>query len=587
MSARFHFSPRPNRAHEIAWRDWGDAAFEEAKREGKPVLLSLSAVWCHWCHVMDETSYSDPNVIVRANELFVPIRVDADERPDINSRYNLGGWPTTAFLTADGFLLGGATYVPPQSMKPLLDDVSRAWAEQRDAISQRIAERIARSKDEPASSAAMLSAGIVDTVAASVIEAYDPHFGGLGTEPKFPHPPAFALLLMHYERTGDMRLLTMVLTTLRAMALGGMYDAVEGGFFRYSTTQDWSVPHFEKMLEDHGGLLPLYARAWTLTKEDQLREALEKAIGFLRAVLRDPQSGLFGGSQDADEEYYLLTLEKRREREAPYVDRTVFAGWNAGIASAFLRSARALGDRSLETDALTVLDALRDRFSDERGLLYHFARPGEAPQVRNLLGDQVSYLRALIDAHETTGEQRFLDRAVALADRIDEVFVQPDGALGDHANEDEALGMMRFIDRPVAENASAADSLLRLSAMTLMDRFRDRALAILRYYVSSYEQQKYFAAPYAIAVARALSEDLSITIVGTPEATTELRKAALEIRNPMLVVTTLSSEPEAKARSFTWGEPAAYVCRGTACSAPVHEPASLADALSSFSRASA
>jgi hypothetical protein len=579
MSARFHFSPRPNRAHEIAWRAWGPEAFAEAQQAGKPVLLSLSAVWCHWCHVMDETSYSDPAVIVRANELFVPIRVDADERPDINSRYNLGGWPTTAFLTSDGFLLGGATYVPPEAMKPLLDDVSRAWTEQRDRISQRIAERIERTGTDRDAAPAMLTPAIVDSVVAAVIDAYDPHFGGLGSEPKFPHTAAFALLLLHYERTGDMRLLTMVLTTLRAMALGGMYDPVEGGFFRYSTTQDWSVPHFEKMLEDHGGLLPLYARAYALTGEAPLREALEKAIGFLRTVLRDPQSGFFGGSQDADEAYYLLPLEQRRERDAPYVDRTVYAGWNAGIASAFLRSARALGEAALVADAVTVLDGLHDRFSDDGGLLFHFARPGEPPQARNLLGDQTAYLRALIDAHESTGEERFLERAVALADTMHTVFAQADGALGDHANDAESLGMMRFIDRPLAENASAADSLLRLAALTLADRFRERALAILRHFASGYEQQKYFAAPYALAVARALSDDFTVALTGTPAASSALRDAALEARRPMLTVTTLN-EASARARSIPWGgEPAAYVCRGTACSAPVADPSRLAEEL--------
>src|SRR3990172_4281958 len=141
----FHFSPRPNRAHEVRWRQWGDEAFAEAKAQDKPVLLALSAVWCHWCHVMDETSYSDPGVISYLNQHFVPVRVDNDQRPDINARYNLGGWPTTAFLTPDGDLMTGGTYIPPEAMLEHLPKIVTQYKSNREEIARKVEEMRQRS----------------------------------------------------------------------------------------------------------------------------------------------------------------------------------------------------------------------------------------------------------------------------------------------------------------------------------------------------------------------------------------------------------------------------------------------------------
>jgi uncharacterized protein YyaL (SSP411 family) len=577
MTDRFHFSPRPNRAREIAWRAWGPGSFAEAQREGKPVLLSLSAVWCHWCHVMDETSYSDSGVIARVNEHFIPIRVDADERPDVNSRYNLGGWPTTAFLTSDGFLLGGATYVPPQSMRPLLDDVARAWSEQGVEIRERIAQRSASLGEEERPPEGAIGREIVATTLDAIVDVYDQTYGGFGHDQKFPHTGALALLLLQWELREDERAKEMLVTTLRAMALGGMYDNVEGGFFRYSTTPDWSVPHFEKMLEDHGGLLPLYARAWRLTGDAELRTAPDMAIAYLRATLRDPQSGFFGGSQDADEEYFALPLDERGKREAPYVDRTIYANWNAAIASAFLRCARDLDRPELAVEALQVLDGIDAAFLDARGVCRHFRRPGEQPELPGLLTDQAAYLRALLDAHEWSGEARFYERAAALADAIEAAFVQSDGAYADHANGAEAVAMIRFLDRPLPDNALVADSLLRLAAMSADAAWHARAERILRALTERYAAQKYFAAPYALAVERYLAHADAIALVGSPDATAALRRAALALPDPLLSLTTIASGSErAAARGFTAGvTPLAYACRGTACSPPESDPARL------------
>jgi uncharacterized protein YyaL (SSP411 family) len=581
VSGRLHFSPRPNRAAEIAWRDFAAETFEEATREQKPVLLSLSAVWCHWCHVMDETSYSDPAVIATINERFIPVRVDADERPDVNSRYNLGGWPTTAFLTSDGFLLGGGTYVPPQAMRPMLEDVANAWSDQRDEIRRRIAERTAGVSIGHTPDGGELSETIVQTVLASIDDAFDDVHGGLGTDQKFPHVPSLALLLLQAQLARDERRMNMLMKTLRAMAAGGMYDHVEGGFFRYSTTRDWSVPHFEKMLEDHAGLLPVYAQAWRLTHDDVLLTALQTSLAYLQETLQDPQNGLFAGSQDADEHYYTLDRSQRRELAAPYVDRTVYVNWNAGMASALSACARAMGDGDLSLQAGRILDAIDAELRDARGLCFHFRRPGEQPELSDLLTDQSAYLKALIDAHEVTGQPRFLARAAAHAQATAEVFGTPDGPFVDRAGAPDQPGMLQLIDRPLAENAQLADSFLRLAALTGEEHWAARARAVLRAFSERYEQQKFFASSYAAAVARAIVPEASVMLVGTIDKTAELRETALRAGGPLLAIGSIEpGDPALAARGFLAGrEATAYVCSGRACGPPIAQAPELVKAL--------
>src|SRR5713226_2431397 len=290
----FHFSPRPNRAHEIRWRGWSEGAFAEAGKLDRPILLSISAVWCHWCHVMDETTYSNSGVIDLINREYVPIRVDNDVRPDINQRYNMGGWPTTAFLTPSGDILTGATYLPADQMADALARVAGYYRTNQPEIANRVLEGRKRAGSGVARSAGTLADGIVDEVVEAVKNAYDPEYGGFGSAPKFPQTDAILLLLEQAQLDADPELRAMATHTLEMMATGGTYDPVEGGFFRYSTTQDWSVPHFEKMLEDHAGLVNALALAG-------LQEALDTTTGYLDRVLRDPVTGLYAGSQDADE----------------------------------------------------------------------------------------------------------------------------------------------------------------------------------------------------------------------------------------------------------------------------------------------
>lgn len=573
----FRFSPRPNRAGEIGWLPWGDDAFARARAHDKPILLSISAVWCHWCHVMDETSYSDPEVIAAIERSFIPVRVDNDRRPDVNARYNMGGWPTTAFLAPDGALLTGATYLPPPQMRRALDEIARFYAQNKDAIAQRTAQPPATSAGSSLAARDDLRDGMIVRLIEEIGEGFDDEFGGFGDAPKFPQPELLEFLLARWRATGEARLLAMVAKTVLGMSRGGTYDRVEGGFFRYSTTRDWSVPHFEKMAEDHAGLLRVLAQLVLFAPADEYRITLRSAANYVRATLRDPQTALFAGSQDADEAYFSLPLDERRRQKAPYVDRTSYTNWTCALAGAWFYAGLALDDDAFTAEALETLDRVDASLLDPDGLAYHFVVPGEAPQVRGLLTDQVAYLRALLDGHEISGEERLLDRARALADRTIAAFEAEDGGFYDRLDT-ATLGRLSLRDRPIVDNAVAAESLLRLASLTGEDRYRSPAERVLTLYARTYASAGAFAAAYGRALQRYLAPEVAVRLVGTTAQTAEFREAARRLPAAALTVRTIPRRRAGELHLPADPAPAAYVCRGTVCGAPVARAAALRDA---------
>ena len=585
----FHFSPRPNRADLVNWREWNDAAFAQAKREDKPILLAISAVWCHWCHVMDETSYSDEPIIALINEHYVPVRVDNDRRPDVNARYNQGGWPTTAFLTPDGSLLAGATYLPPEQMRAALEQVEQFYKTNRAEIEQRALRIRSRARPFEGADSQDLQAGIITRVLQDVEANYDPEYGGFGTAPKFPMVDVLELLLQEYRAGGEQRWYDMLARTFFGMSDNGMYDHIEGGFFRYSTTRDWSIPHFEKMTEDHAGLLRVLAGLERLTRNDRFRATLVSALGYVRTTLRDPKTRLFAGSQDADEQYYALPLEERRAQTAPYVDRTSYSNWTAWMAGTFFFAADALDDDRLTEEGEATLDALHERMRDNDGLLYHYVEhhAQAVPQVRGLLTDQAAYLRALLDAHEYGGQPRFLARARDVAAAIERRFAAEDGGFYDHASIEENLGNLFMRDRPMPDNASLAESFLRLWVFDDEPHYRLTAQRTLQLYAKTYERSGMFAAPYARALRRFLATPSSVILVGSDAETADLREAAHNLPEALLVVSTIDPQDrEALAkRGFDPKlHPVAYVCREEACAAPALNAGDLRGAYEALTR---
>ena len=295
----------------IAWREWSEEAFEDARAEEKPVLLTLGATWCHWCHVMDQTSYSDERVIGLINSSFIPVRVDVDQRPDISLRYNQGGFPSVAFLAGTGEFITGRPYTPPDDMVTLLRQVS----------SGEVAANDGRAEATPAHAGGSAGRGSVDAVQGRLRELYDTEFGGFGVEPKQPPWEALQFLTVRFGRSGDRELLGMVEATLQGM-WHGIYDRKGQGFFRYSVSRDWKVPHYEKMLVSNASLARVYLEAFQITGRGIYRTAVDGIVEYLMNTLFDPDDGLFQASQDADEPYYQMSWKDRDAADAPPVDLT-------------------------------------------------------------------------------------------------------------------------------------------------------------------------------------------------------------------------------------------------------------------------
>jgi uncharacterized protein YyaL (SSP411 family) len=546
--SEFHFSPRPNRAHEIKWRGWSEDAFAEAGKLDRPILLSISAVWCHWCHVMDETTYSNSGVIDLINREYVPIRVDNDLRPDINQRYNMGGWPTTAFLTSSGDILTGATYLPADQMADALARVAAYYQANRPEIANRVLEGRKRAGAGVARSAGSLEDGIVDEVVEAVKNAYDPEYGGFGSAPKFPQTDAILLLLEQAQLDADPDLRAMATHTLEMMAAGGTYDHVEGGFFRYSTTQDWSVPHFEKMLEDHAGLVSGLALAG-------LQNALDKTTGYLDRVLRDPVTGLYAGSQDADERYYSLDAGGRAQAEAPYVDRRIYTSWNAALAIAYLDASVRCERPALRDHAAALLESLfNDRYRRGSGLTHADGVAGQLP-------DQVWGLWAAVRAHSAGLGGDWLSNARDVAQHLEDRYADPDlGGYFDHAGSDR-LGRLSDPIKPLVENSIAAMALVELDAL-IGDPEAPYAACARRALESVAALPRQYGL-MASVFARALDRLGHTVKVSTGNA--KLARAAL-LAHPYAVI-----EPNHDDR--------AVVCVGTICLAPVSTPAALDEAI--------
>jgi uncharacterized protein len=729
----------------IQWHEWGEEAFATAQRENKPMLLDIGAVWCHWCHVMDRESYDDPEIAAIVNEHFVAVKVDRDERPDIDSRYQAavqavsgqGGWPLTAFLTPDGRPFYGGTYFPPSdgygrpSFRRVLLSIANAYKEKHvDVVEQAalLESAIARSESFTGRSG-RISGAVISAIQESALKMFDPVHGGFGQAPKFPHPSALDLLIERWARSSaallrptaessspqvepggsNDRLHEVIVTTLEHMARGGVYDQLAGGFHRYSVDERWVVPHFEKMSYDNSELLKNYVHAYQATGEALFADVARDMIRWMDEWLSDRQRGGFYASQDADismdddGDYFTWTLEEARavlseqeaqvaslhydinevgemhhnpaknvlyvrapveeigrrmnlapenvqallasakqkmyaarlKRQAPYIDKTVYVGWNSLCVSAYLDAARVLNLPEARRFALRSLDRMLAeayRAPSDHHASSHPANAEKAEasarsaatlmhvvaysdpeadhrEVPGMLDDYAFTALACLDAYETTADLSYFKFARSLVDAmIERFFDQTSGGFFDSesAVDGQNFGVLATRRKPLqdsptpAGNPMAAIALMRLHHYTGSSEYRDKAEQTLETFAGIAEQFGIFAATYGIAVTHFLDSPVQVVVIDQGDGTadqlwaaaiapfafykTVLRLAANQVvaKNlPPVLSETLPNLPQLKT-----GQSFAVLCSGSSCQPPVFSPAEVSAGLKSALRIS-
>ncbi|MFI0410923.1 thioredoxin domain-containing protein [Actinomadura sp. 3N508] len=633
----------------VDWWEWGDEALAEARRRDVPVLLSVGYAACHWCHVMAHESFEDGETARIMNELFVNIKVDREERPDIDAVYmeatqamtGQGGWPMTVFMTPDGHPFYCGTYFPRAQFRALLQAVHKAWTEQRDEVvgqGRQVVDALTSRGSGLAGTEAPgeeMLARAVKVLGAS----YDAARGGFGGAPKFPPSMALEFLLRHHARTGDDEALAMAAHTMEAMARGGMYDQLGGGFARYSVDAAWVVPHFEKMLYDNALLARVYAHWWRLTGTPFARRVALETCDWMLRDLRTDEGGL-ASALDADSEgvegkYYVWTpaqlrevlgdddgayaeslfevtgtfehgtsvlqllsdpddaeryervrttlLAARAHRIPPARDDKVVAAWN-GLAIAALAECGALFDRpDLVRAAEEVARLLVDVHLHE-GRLARTSRGGVAGANAGVLEDYADVAEGLLALHGVTGDPRHVRLAGELLNTVLERF--GDGSGGFYDTADDAERLFRRPQDPT-DNAvpsgqfAAAGALLSFAALTASDWHRQSAEAALGPAGTLADKHARFAGwGLAVAEARA-SGPVEIAVIGDPddERTRVLHRTALMAVAPGAVVSVGPPDAEGvpllEGRGLVDGVPSAYVCRGFVCRRPVTSSAEL------------
>jgi uncharacterized protein len=450
---------------------WHADAFARAARERKPVLLSITASWCRACHEMDRTTYASPSVVAIVQDAFVPVRVDTDRRPDINERYNLGGWPTTAFLTAAGDLLGGGTFVTAEQMPGILQRVVDAVRTRAGEIEQ------AQGAERPSTVPAIADAPSLETLIDLTFSTFDEEHGGFGVAPKFPlTAPLHLALALHADRE-DGWPRHIVERTLDAMHAGGLYDRVNGGFYRYATTREWQLPHVEKLLDTNAALLRVYAEAARCFGDDQYRRVVSDLAAYIRHTLAGASRGYRGSESDS----------------------AVYSDTSAAASAALLAASRTLDDDDLAREAIEQLErVLLASYRPGRGIAHY---DDGALRVPGLLADYVAMIHAILDAHEAAESEPYTMMAEELAHFVVNSFWDEElGACDDRAHETGEIGLLRDRRTPFVANCEAIRAFARVARISTDADFRTRAQAAARAMAQVAAGYGPLAAHYVLAI---------------------------------------------------------------------------------------
>jgi len=636
----------------VDWQEWGPEAFTEAERLGRPILLSVGYSACHWCHVMAHESFEDDEVAAAINADFVAIKVDREERPDIDATYmsattamvGQGGWPMTCFLTPAGEPFFCGTYYPKPSFLQLLSGVRDAWAHRRDEVlasSSRIVEALRGATTT--GSGSPLSAMELGGAEALLAGTYDWQNRGFGGAPKFPPSMVLEFLLRHWARTSSIRALQMVEGTCEAMARGGMYDQLAGGFARYSVDAGWVVPHFEKMLYDNAQLLRVYLHLWRATSSPLAERVARQTANFLLRTLGTAEGG-FASALDADSEGVegltyvwtprqlvdvlgeddgrraaallqvtdagtfeqgMSTLQLRTEpddprwwgdvhdrllaardrRPQPARDDKVVTCWN-GLAVAALSDAGVLLEDPAYLDAAQRCAQFLLDCHLVDGRLRRASRQGVVGSAMGVADDYGNLAEGLLALHQASGDPGWLKAAGDLLDTALAHFADGSGGFFDTADDAEQLFTRPRSTADGAEpsgNASVAGALLTYSALTGSPRHRAAADAAVAAAASLAIRDPRFAG-WTLAVAEAIAAGpLQVAVAGDGPRARELFRLAVGSPSPGLVTAhgppDMPGVPLLAGRPLVDGEAAAYVCRGFVCDRPVSTPQELAAAL--------
>jgi uncharacterized protein len=587
-ASEFRFSSLPNKAGQVQWRAWGQETLDEARTKDRLILLSLSAVWCHWCHVMDETTYSNEEVIAYINEHFIPVRVDADMRPDIDSLYNQGGWPSTAILTPQGEVISGGTYLPPEEMLARLQRALTRYSGDRKSIASGIKDMKAMKEQRDLESTTISKQpgkSDLENIVQLVKGSFDEKNGGFGTGQKFPAPETVDFLLSMYAKNRDPEIRKIITITLDRMGKGELFDDREGGFFRYSTKPDWSVPHYEKLLEVNAGLIRNYAGASQVFRSKEYGRLAEKCLGYIESALYDSESGAFFGSQDADEEYYRM--RDRTQMKAPVVDRTVYADSSSLMVSALISAYGATGRIHYLDMAERGTEFIFQKLYGRNGGVYHFYRE-KTKRLSGLLSDNVLFGSALLDLYNATGEKQYLNTAQEIGQLIATRFYNA-GTKRFRTSLDASLvkpvtaGMMADVNEDLA-NYRALRFLGRLAygyGPSNLKEIRDASAASLS---GGYQHFSPYAAAYGNALLWILYDPVRITIIADGAARRDYVAAANSVSVPEKIVIVLSPSGDVdRIRKLKYSnKESVYLCAGKRCAKPIFKPEQLKTTLRQF-----
>jgi len=610
----------------VDWHPWGEEALARAREEDRPILLSIGYAACHWCHVMAHESFEDAATAAVMNEHFVNVKVDREERPDLDAVYmeavvalsGHGGWPMTVFLTPAGEPFYGGTYYPPEprhglpGFRQLLAAIAEAWRDRRDDVARSAAQLVeaVRRSAELQPSREPLTEEVLAAAARGLAQSFEPAHGGWGRAPKFPNAPAIEFLL----RRGDEAALAMVRETLDGMAAGGMYDLLGGGFHRYSVDERWLVPHFEKMLYDNALLAPAYLHGYLVTGDERWREVCRATVEYMLRELLLPEGG-FASAQDADtdgvegltftwteeegapaellepfehgrsiirgeldEETRARLLELREQRPKPLRDDKAIASWNGLALAALAEAGRRLERPDWVAAARTLGEFLLGPLSGEDGTLRRSFRAGRTSGAA-YLDDYANVAHGLLELHVATGELRWLEQANRLARLAVELHADEEHGgffLSPAGGERLVARTKELDDHPLPSgNSMLAHVLLRLARIYGDDELERRAVSVLRLVRPALERAPAAFGWALVALDLHLSPPRELAIAGPVDSA--VARAALAAWQPRTVVAVgpAAGVPLLEGKTLVGGEPAVYVCERFACRAPVTDPALL------------